>query len=102
MRAAVAACRGCACCGRIPGNAWRRSYCPPPNRSSRSANHRPAFERYGAPLAAAPPGRPRSPSIPGRLALATEAELRACRWISAPHLLATARMIASGQFDLAA
>ncbi|HKW28052.1 MAG TPA: hypothetical protein VJT54_01855, partial [Verrucomicrobiae bacterium] len=38
---------------------------------------------------------------PARLAAATESELRACKMgFRAPHLLAAARQIADGQFDL--
>jgi N-glycosylase/DNA lyase len=60
-------------------------------------------ERYGEPLAVAP-GCPPAFAFPGpaRLACATEAELRGCKMgFRAPYLLATARMVASGQFDLA-
>jgi N-glycosylase/DNA lyase len=60
-------------------------------------------ERYGAPLARAPAWPPAFtfPS-PARLARATEAELRACQMgFRAPYLLATAGIIASGQFNLA-
>jgi len=59
-------------------------------------------ERYGEPLAVAPGWPPMStfPS-PARLARVTETDLRSCRMgFRAPYLLATARMIASGQFDL--
>ncbi len=60
-------------------------------------------ERYGKPLATAP-GCPPAFTFPSavRLARATEAELRACKMgFRAPYLLATARLIAGGQFDLA-
>ena len=60
-------------------------------------------ECYGEPLAAAPEYAPAFafPS-PARLARATETELRACKMgFRAPYLLATARQIAGGQFDLA-
>ena len=60
-------------------------------------------ERYGEPLPVAPACPPAFtfPS-PARLARASEAELRACKMgFRAPYLLATARLIASGQFDLA-
>jgi N-glycosylase/DNA lyase len=60
-------------------------------------------ERYGEPLAVAP-GCPAASAFPSpeRLARATEAELRACKMgFRAPYLLATARLIAGGQFDLA-
>jgi N-glycosylase/DNA lyase len=60
-------------------------------------------ERYGEPLDVSPGWPPAFtfPS-PARLARGTEAELRACRMgFRAPYLLATARLIASGRFDLA-
>src|ERR1022692_3074746 len=59
-------------------------------------------ECYGEPLAVAPACPPAFafPS-PARLARATETELRACKMgFRAPYLLATARLIASGQCDL--
>jgi N-glycosylase/DNA lyase len=59
-------------------------------------------ECYGEPLATAPDWPPAFtfPS-PARLARATEAELRACKMgFRAPYLLATARLIADGRFDL--
>jgi N-glycosylase/DNA lyase len=59
-------------------------------------------ERYGEPLAVAP-GCPPAFAFPcpARLARATEAELRACKMgFRAPYLLATARLVAGGQFDL--
>lgn len=59
-------------------------------------------ERYGEPLAVAP-GWPAAFAFPSpvRLARATETELRACKMgFRAPYLLASARLIASGQFDL--
>ncbi len=60
-------------------------------------------ERYGEPLAVGPGhGAVRAFPSPGRLARATEAELRACKMgFRAPYLLATARAVAAGQFDLA-
>ena len=60
-------------------------------------------ERYGEPLPVAPACRPAFAfPCPARLARASEAELRTCKMgFRAPYLLATARMIASGQFDLA-
>ena len=60
-------------------------------------------ERYGERLAVAP-GCPPAFAFPSasRLACLTEAELRACKMgFRAPYLLATARLIAGGQFDLA-
>src|SRR5262245_10784195 len=58
--------------------------------------------RYGEPLAVAP-GQPPAHEFPtpSRLARATEAELRACKMgFRAPYLLATARTISGGLFDL--
>ena len=59
-------------------------------------------ERFGE-LVVVPPGEPPAfvfPS-PTKIARATEAELRACKMgFRAPHLLATARQIAGGKFDL--
>ena len=60
-------------------------------------------ERYGDPLAPAM-GLPQACAFPSppRLAELTEIDLRACKMgFRAPYLLATARAIASGQFDLA-
>lgn len=60
-------------------------------------------ERYGEALAVPRPHEPaRAFPSPARLARATEAELHACKMgFRAPYLLATARTIANGQFDLA-
>jgi len=59
--------------------------------------------RYGDPLPVAPACAPAFAfPCPARLARATEAELRACKMgFRAPYLLATTRIIASGQLDLA-
>jgi N-glycosylase/DNA lyase len=59
-------------------------------------------ERFGEPLPVLP-GHTRAYAFPSpaRLARATEPELRACKMgFRAPNLLATARLIASGEFDL--
>jgi N-glycosylase/DNA lyase len=59
-------------------------------------------ERFGEPLRAPPEDAPAFafPSS-ARLARATEVELRNCKMgFRAPNLLATARMIANGEFDL--
>lgn len=59
-------------------------------------------ERFGEPVPA-PPGCPLMFAFPspGRLARATEAELRACKMgFRAPYLLGTARQIAEGGFNL--
>ena len=60
-------------------------------------------ERYGEPLPVpCPHGPARAFPSAARLARATEAELRTCKMgFRAPYLLATARTIAKGQFDLA-
>jgi N-glycosylase/DNA lyase len=58
--------------------------------------------RFGEPIAAGPnePSAFGFPS-PERIARATETELRACKMgFRAPYLLETARVVASGQFDL--
>ena len=59
--------------------------------------------RYGDPLPVAPDcASAFAFPCPARLARATEAELRACKMgFRAPYLLATTRIIASGQLDLA-
>jgi N-glycosylase/DNA lyase len=59
-------------------------------------------ERYGEPLPVGP-GFPPAFAFPcpARLARVTEAELRACKMgFRAPYLLATARLVVGGQFDL--
>ncbi len=60
-------------------------------------------ERYGEPLAVASACPPAFAfPCPARLAHTTEADLRACKMgFRAPYLLTTARLVASGQFDLA-
>lgn len=61
-------------------------------------------ERFGAPILGATPAHTPARAFPrpARLARATEPELRACKMgFRAPYLLATARMIAEGQLDLA-
>ena len=59
-------------------------------------------ERFGRPLPVPPGFQPMfSFPTPGRLAAATEPELRGCKMgFRAPYLLATARIIASGQLNL--
>ena len=67
-------------------------------------------ERFGEPCSGAPMTRSSSGTgqtlqfsfpTPRRIAAATEAELRACKMgFRAPHLLAAARQIADGKFDL--
>ena len=96
----------CACCARNRGNASRRSFCPPPNKSSKSGK---SLRCSANDLAS---GLRRGHRIVKRLAIThfqrrqksralTEAELRACKMgFRAPHLLAAARQIAEGKFDL--
>jgi N-glycosylase/DNA lyase len=61
-------------------------------------------ERFGEPVAVPPGHRPVwAFPTPARLAGVNEADLRSCNMgFRAPYLLATAREIASGRFDLAA
>ncbi|MGO8930703.1 MAG: DNA-3-methyladenine glycosylase family protein [Limisphaerales bacterium] len=103
MRAAVAACRGLRLLRQDP---WEclASFILSSTKQIVQIRQIVALlcERYGDPVpvaSACPPAFafPR----PARLARATEAELRACKMgFRAPYLLATARLIASGQFDL--
>jgi N-glycosylase/DNA lyase len=104
MRAAVAACRGLRLLRQDP---WEclASFILSSTKQIVQIRQIVAVlcERYGEPLAIAPASPPAFafPS-PARLARATEAELRACKMgFRAPYLLATARLVAGGQFDLA-
>jgi N-glycosylase/DNA lyase len=104
MRAAVSACPGLRLLRQDP---WEclASFILSSTKQIAQIRHIIALlcERYGEPLAAAPEWQPAStfPS-PARLARAAEADLRACKMgFRAPYLLATARLIAGGQFDLA-
>jgi N-glycosylase/DNA lyase len=104
MRAAVAACRGLRLLRQDP---WEclASFILSSTKQIVQIQQIIALlcERYGAPLAV-PPASPPAFAFPSpaRLARASEAELRACKMgFRAPYLLATARLIASGQFDLA-
>lgn len=104
MRAAVAACRGLRLLRQDP---WEclASFILSSTKQIVQIQQIIAVlcERYGDPLAVAPACPPAFafPS-PARLARASEAELRACKMgFRAPYLLATARLITSGQFDLA-
>ena len=94
----------CGCCVRTPGNAWPPSSCPPPSRSSRSGRSSPCFASASASRwPSRPAGRPRLPSRPRPAWPAPpKPSCAPARWVSArPYLLATARLIAGGQFDLA-
>ena len=104
MRAAVAACRGLRLLRQDP---WEclASFILSSTKQIVQIRQIVALlcERYGDPLPAAPAGAPAYafPS-PARLARATEAELRDCKMgFRAPYLLATARLVAGGQLDLA-
>ena len=103
MRAAVAACRGLRLLRQDP---WEclASFILSSTKQIVQIRQITSLlcERHGQPLAVAPgwPAAFAFPS-PARLALVTEAELRTCKMgFRAPYLLGTARMIASGQFDL--
>ncbi len=104
MRAAVAACRGLRLLRQDP---WEclASFILSSTKQIVQIRQIIALlcERYGEPLAVAPACPPVFAfPCPARLARATEAELRACKMgFRAPYLLATARLIAGGQFDLA-
>jgi N-glycosylase/DNA lyase len=104
MRAAVAACRGLRLLRQDP---WEclASFILSSTKQIVQIRQIVALlcERYGEPLtvASACPPAFAFPS-PARLARATEAELRACKMgFRAPYLLATARLVAGDQFDLA-
>jgi N-glycosylase/DNA lyase len=103
MRAAVAACRGLRLLRQDP---WECLASFILSSTKQIAQIRQIVsllcERYGEALAV-PAACPPVCAFPSaaRLARATEAELRACKMgFRAPYLLATARRIADGQFDL--
>jgi N-glycosylase/DNA lyase len=103
MRAAVAACRGLRLLRQDP---WECLASFILSSTKQIVQIRQIItvlcERYGEPLAVAS-GCPPAFAFPcpAQLARATETELRACKMgFRAPYLLATARMVASGQFDL--
>jgi len=104
MRAAVAACRGLRLLRQDP---WEclASFILSSTKQIVQIRQIVALlcERYGEPLAVAPACPPAFAfPCPARLARATEAELRACKMgFRAPYLLATARLVAGGQLDLA-
>ncbi len=104
MRAAVAACRGLRLLRQDP---WECLASFVLSSTKQIVQIRQIIarlcERYGEPLAVAQ-GCPPAFAFPSptRLARASEAELRACKMgFRAPYLLATARQIDGGQFDLA-
>jgi N-glycosylase/DNA lyase len=104
MRAAVAACRGLRLLRQDP---WEclASFILSSTKQIVQIRQIVArlCQRYGEPLAVAPAWAPAFAfPCPARLADATEADLRACQMgFRAPYLLATARLVANGQFDLA-
>ena len=104
MRAAVAACRGLRLLRQDP---WECLASFILSSTKQIVQIRQIIaclcERFGEPLAVLAGAAPAFafPS-PARLARATEAELRACKMgFRAPYLLATAGLVAGGQFDLA-
>jgi len=104
MRAAVAACRGLRLLRQDP---WEclASFILSSTKQIVQIRQITSLlcERYGQPLAVAP-GWPAAFAFPSPASLArvTEAELRSCKMgFRAPYLLATARLIASGQLELA-
>jgi N-glycosylase/DNA lyase len=104
MRAAVAACRGLRLLRQDP---WEclASFILSSTKQIVQIRQITSLlcERYGEPLVVAPgwPAAFAFPS-PAQLARVTEAELRACKMgFRAPYLLATARLIAGGQLELA-
>jgi N-glycosylase/DNA lyase len=104
MRAAVAACRGLRLLRQDP---WEclASFILSSTKQIVQIRQIVALlcQRYGEPLAVAPACPPAFAfPCPARLARVTEAELRACKMgFRAPYLLATAGLVAGGQFDLA-
>lgn len=103
MRAAVAACRGLRLLRQDP---WEclASFILSSTKQIVQIQQIIALlcERYGERIAA-PRGEPPAFAFPSpvQLARATEAELRECKMgFRAPHLLATARAVASGRFNL--
>jgi N-glycosylase/DNA lyase len=104
MRAAVAACRGLRLLRQDP---WEclASFILSSTKQIVQIRQITSLlcERYGQPLAVAS-GWPTAFAFPSpdRLARLTEAELRSCKMgFRAPYLLATARLIAGGQLELA-
>ena len=104
MRAAVAACRGLRLLRQDP---WEclASFILSSTKQIVQIRQIVAVlcERYGEPVTVAPACPPAFAfPTPARLARVTEAELRACKMgFRAPYLLATAGLVAGGQFDLA-
>ena len=102
MRAAVAACRGLRLLRQDP---WEclASFILSSTKQIVQIRQIVALlcERYGEPLPVAPACPPAFAfPCPARLARVTEAELRACKMgFRAPYLLATAGLVAGGQFD---
>ncbi len=104
MRAAVAACRGLRLLRQDP---WECLASFILSSTKQIVQIRQIIsllcERYGEPVAV-PPDHATAHAFPSpdRLARVTESELRTCKMgFRAPHLLAAARSIGSGRFDLA-
>jgi N-glycosylase/DNA lyase len=85
-----------------PAEAGRAVPCPPPDEVS-APIQQPSPGAHGVtrPTRLVAEGEIYSFPTPQRIAAASEAELRSCKMgFRAPHLLAAARQIAGGQFDL--
>jgi N-glycosylase/DNA lyase len=104
MRAAVAACRGLRLLRQDPWECLASFICSSTKQIVQIQQIIALLcARVGEPVAV-PPGHASAYSFPSaaRLAACTERELRECKMgFRAPHLLRTARMIASGEVDLA-
>ncbi len=103
MRAAVAACRGLRLLRQYPWECLASFILSSTKQIVQIGQITSLLcERYGEPLAVAPGWSPAFAfPCPARLARATDTELRACKMgFRAPYLLATARLIANGQFNL--
>ena len=104
MRAAVAACRGLRLLRQDP---WECLASFILSSTKQIVQIRQIIsllcERYGEPVTVPPGHAPdRAFPSPARLAAVSEAELRACKMgFRAPHLLAAARAVEAGTFDLA-
>jgi len=104
MRAAVAACRGLRLLRQDPWECLASFLC---SATKQIVQIRQIIallcERFGEPVAV-PHGRKPAFSFPpaSRIAALTETDLRACKLgFRAPHVLAAARQVVSGQLDLA-
>ena len=86
----------------VPSKAGRAVLCPPSEGISSSIREQsPGAHGVTRPTSLIGEGEIYSFPAPAQIAGATEAELRACKMgFRAPHLLAAARQIADGEFDL--